>query len=78
MTLWTVACQPLLWDSPGQEHWSGLPFPSPWDLSNPEFKPMSPALVDGFFATELPGKPHTYVHISSFSYSFPFWFITGY
>ena len=26
-----------------QEHWSGLPFPSPGDLPNPEIKPTSPA-----------------------------------
>ena len=28
----------------GQEYWSGLPFPSPGDLSNPEIKPRSLAL----------------------------------
>ena len=27
-----------------QEHWSGLPFPSPEDLPNPEIKPKSPTL----------------------------------
>ena len=27
-----------------QENWSGLPFPSPGDLSNPEIEPKSPAL----------------------------------
>ena len=27
-----------------QEYWSGLPFPSPGDLPNPEIKPVSPAL----------------------------------
>jgi len=26
-----------------QEYWSGLPFPSPGDLPNPEIKPVSPA-----------------------------------
>ena len=26
-----------------QEHWSGLPFPSPGDLPNPEIEPVSPA-----------------------------------
>jgi len=40
-----------------QEYWSGLPFPSPGDLSGPGFKPMSPALAGGFFTTEPPGKP---------------------
>ena len=27
-----------------QEYWSGLPFPSPGDLSNPRIDPKSPAL----------------------------------
>ena len=42
---WTVAHQASL--SMGfsrQEYWSGLPFPSPGDLPNPEIKPMSPEL----------------------------------
>ena len=26
-----------------QKYWSGLPFPSPWDLPNPGIKPASPA-----------------------------------
>ena len=30
-----------------QEHWSGLPFPSPGDLPNPGIKPASPALQVG-------------------------------
>ena len=37
-----------------QEHWSGLPFPSPGDLSDPRIKPMSlasPALVGRFFTS---------------------------
>ena len=38
MTPWTVACQaPLSVGFPRQEYWSGLPFPSPgevtWDIS---------------------------------------------
>ena len=40
-----------------QEYWSGLPFPSPGDLPDPEIKPMSPALASGFFTTELLRKP---------------------
>ena len=36
---------------PRQEHWSGLPFPSPGDLPDPGIKPASPALVDRFFTT---------------------------
>ena len=30
-----------------QEYWSGLPFPSPWDLPNPGIKPRSPTLKAG-------------------------------
>ena len=34
--LWTVAHQaPLSMGFPGQEYWSGLPFPSPGDLPDP-------------------------------------------
>ena len=48
-TLWTVARQALLYmEFSRQEYWSGLPFPSPGDLWDPEIKPMSlpsPALV---------------------------------
>ena len=36
-----------------QEHWSGLPFPSPGDLPDPGIKPMSPALQANSFLTEL-------------------------
>ena len=37
-----------------QEYWSGLPFPSPGDLSNPGIKAASlvfPALAGGLFTT---------------------------
>ena len=58
VTLWTAAHQaPLLMEFSGQEHWSGLPFPSPGDLPNPGIKPASPVLAGGFFTTEPPGKP---------------------
>ena len=57
--------------SPGQEHWSGLPLPSPGDLPNSGMKPTSPALQEdspalqadspalqaASFTTEPPGKP---------------------
>ena len=37
VTLWTVAQQePLIMEFPRQEYWSGLPFPSPGSLSDPE------------------------------------------
>ena len=43
-----------------QEHWSGLPFPLPGDLSDPGIELVSfvsPALAGGFLTTEPPGKP---------------------
>ena len=55
--LWTVAHQASL--SMGfsrQECWSGLPFPFPGDLPDPQIKPVSPALQDSF-TTEPPRKP---------------------
>ena len=55
---WTVACQAAL--SMGfsrQEYWSGLPFPSPGNLPNPEIKLGSPALQADSLLTELRGKP---------------------
>ena len=45
---------------PRQEYWRGLLFPSPGDLPDPGIEPVSlasPALADGFFTTEPPGKP---------------------
>ena len=44
-TPWTVAYQaPLSMGFSRQEHWNGLPFPSPGDLPNPGIEPGSPAL----------------------------------
>ena len=55
---WTTAHKaPLSVGFPRQEYWSGLPFPSPEDLPDPEIEPLSPALTGGFFTTESPGKP---------------------
>ena len=52
-TPWTVARQaPLSMRFPRQEYWSGLPFPSSGDLSDPEIEPVSPALAGGFFTAE--------------------------
>ena len=45
VTPWTVTHQtPLSMGFFQQEYWSGLPFPSPGDLPNPEIKPGSLAL----------------------------------
>ena len=40
-----------------QEYWSGLLFPSPGDLPDPEIETISSSLADGFLTTEPPGKP---------------------
>ena len=39
-----------------QEHWSGLPFPSPGDLPDPGIEPRSPTLQADALPSELPGK----------------------
>ena len=44
---------------PRQEYWSGLPFPSPGDLPDPEIEPMSlmsPALAGRFFTASATWK----------------------
>ena len=55
VTPWTAARQaPLSVGFPRQEHWSGLPLPSPGELPSPGIEPVSlvpPALAGGFFAT---------------------------
>ena len=57
---WTVAClAPLSMEFSRQEHWSGLPFPSPGDLPNPGIEPRSPALQADSLPTEPLGKPLT-------------------
>ena len=50
----TVACRsPLSTEFSWQEYWSGLPFPSPGDLSNLGMEPRSPALQADSLPTEL-------------------------
>ena len=44
-----------------QEHWSGLPFPSPGDLPDLGIEPGSPALQADCLLTELGGKVPGYV-----------------
>ena len=56
-TPWTVAYQaPPSVEFSRQEYWSGLPFPSPGDFSNPGIEPRSPALQADALPTEPPGK----------------------
>ena len=54
-TPWTVAYQaPPSMGFSRQECWSGVPFPSPGDLPNPEIEPGSPALqVDALPSEQL-------------------------
>ena len=42
---------------PRQQYWSGLPFHSPGDLSDPGIESGSPALQEDSLPTESPGKP---------------------
>ena len=54
---WTIAHQaPLSMGFSRQEYWSGLASPPPEDLPEPGIEPDSPALAEGFFTTEPPGK----------------------
>ena len=56
MTPWTVAQKaPLSMGFSRQEHWIGLPFPSPGDLPSPCIEPV-PQVAGRFFITEPPGK----------------------
>ena len=57
VTPWTVAYQasPSMGFS-RQECWSGLPFPSPGDLPDPEIEPVSPTLQADALPSEPPGK----------------------
>ena len=57
-TPWTVAHQASL--SVGlsrPEFWSGLPFPSPGNLSSPGIEPRSPSLQVDSLPAEPEGKP---------------------
>ena len=53
MTLWTIQSM----EFSRQEHWSGLPFPSPGDLPNPGMELRSPALQADSSPAEPQGKP---------------------
>ena len=55
---WTASHQaPLSMGFPRQDYWSGFPFPSPGERSDPGIEPVSPALAGGFLTTEPGGKP---------------------
>ena len=74
VTPWTVARQaPVSMGFSRQEHWSGLPFPSPGTLPNPGIKLWSPALQAKALLSELLGSWATlYSHkVSQFLKPFP-------
>ena len=67
-TLWTVAHQaPPSMGFSRQEYWSGLPFLSPGDFTDPGIKLRSPALQVDSLPSEPPANPndHVYAVISS-------------
>ena len=64
-TLRTVAHQaPPSMGFSRQEYQSGLPFPSPGDLSDPGIEPRSPALEADALPSEPPGKPSSGLYMS--------------
>ena len=74
-TPWTIASQaPLSMGFSRQEYWSGLPFPSPGDLSNPGIKPRSPALQADTLFSKPTGKffPNAILY-TLWSCQTPFW-----
>ena len=60
---------PLSTEFSRQAHWVGLPFPSLGDLADQGTEPVAPALADGFFTTEPPGKPiYSFLHTTAFCF----------
>ena len=54
LTPWTIACQTLLsMEFSRHAYWSGLPFSTPGDFSDPGTEPGSPSLQ----ADSLPSEP---------------------
>ena len=72
-TPWIITHQaPLSMGFLRWEYWSGLPFPCPGDLLNPETEPTSPPLAGRVFTTEPPGKLlnlDTHLHSRGFGWS---------
>ena len=66
-----LAQLPLSMEFSRQEYWSGVPFPSPGDLSDPGIKAGSPAL----YADALPSEPRGKSLFSLFVVNFDwFWY----
>ena len=51
-----------------QEYSSGLLFPTPGDLPEPEVEPVSPVLAGGLITTAPPGKPREVIGDVNFSF----------
>ena len=68
-TPWTVAHPaPLSMEFSRQEYWSGLPFPSPVDLSKPGIEHGSPAFLADSLLSEPSGKlPYVYIYMNHFA-----------
>ena len=54
---WTVACQAPLSMEFSRQEWSGLPFPTPGDLSNPGIKPRASACMWILYHLRYQGSP---------------------
>ena len=66
-TPWTAAFQaPPSMEFSWPEYWSGLPFPSSGDLSNPGIEPDSPALQAASLPFQAPGK--TQLHLGELNF----------
>ena len=64
-TAWTVAYQvPPPMEFSRQEYWSGLPFPSPGDLSDPGIEPGFPALQADAFTNWATGEVTPFSRLS--------------
>ena len=74
VTPWTVACRaPMSVGLPRQEYWSGLPFPSPGDLSDSGIKPVSltsPALEGRFFTISATWEARIYICTTIYMYTY--------
>ena len=58
LTLWTVSHQaPMSMGFSRQEYWSGLPFPTLWDLPDPGIEPGKPLRVSKRKQILPPGSP---------------------
>ena len=72
VTPWTVILQaPPAMGFSRQGYWSGLPFPPAGDLFYPGIElasPVSLILAGGFFTTEPPRKPKTFLECSYFTF----------